>query len=110
MLRPWCKGAMDILESPCLVTHSRVLLCDDGQVHLQSNHNLSCFNEVYLLGPSGYGKKKKKNTHSASPYKSLVGSKMPLGLLLGYPLSLFLPPGPVPLTLWLPFSAVDPPL
>lgn len=60
MLRPWCKGAMDILESPCLVTHSRVLLCDDGQVHLQSNHNLSCFNEVYLLGPSGYGKKKKK--------------------------------------------------
>ena len=53
---------------------------------------------------------KKKNTHSASPYKSLVGSKMPLGLLLGYLLSLFLPPGPVPLTLWLPFSAVDPPL
>lgn len=53
---------------------------------------------------------KKKTTLSASPCKSLVGSKVPLGLLLGYPLSLFLPTGPVPLTLWLAFSAVYPTL
>ena len=67
------------------------MLPDDSAVHLGSNHSLSSFKRVYLLGPLGYGK-----TSCSASCKSLVSHKVPLGPLSGCPLS-FVQPAALPL-------------
>lgn len=47
---PSAKGRGVSWDLHVQVTHSSFLLPDDSEVHLLSNHSLSCFNTVCLLG------------------------------------------------------------